>query len=81
MQDPDLPTWSISVRGGAVTGANFRIGDMYADGNGVQDTTEAGRGTDGVEMANRRHRGWMVDGGRLSGECYLQIKGVPRDYK
>jgi len=84
MQDPDLPNqWSdLRSEAGAVTGANFRIGDMYADGNGVpRDTTEAERWYQhGVDMATvGTEAGWLMADVYLA-NAYLQSKGVPRDY-
>jgi len=84
MQGPDLPDqWSdLRSEAGAITGANFRIGDMYADGNGVpKDTSEAERWYQrGVDMASAGARaGWLTADVYLA-NAYLQSKGVPLDY-
>lgn len=84
MRDPDSPDqWSdLRSEAGAITGANFRIGDMYADGNGVpRDTSEAGRWYQrGVDMASAGARaGWLTADVYLA-NAYLQSKGVPLDY-
>lgn len=82
--DPDLPgEWSdLRSEAGAVAAANFRIGDMYAGGNGVpKDTHEAEkwykRGVD-MESAGAR-AGWLMAQVYLA-NAYLQSKGVPLDY-
>jgi len=78
-----LDQWSdLRSEAGAATSANFRIGDMYADGNGVpKDTDEAEkwykRGVD-LESAGAR-AGWLMAQVYLANSC-LQSKGVPLDY-
>jgi TPR repeat protein len=84
MQGPDLPDqWSdLRSEAGAITDANFRIGDMYADGNGVpKDTSEAERWYQrSVDMASAGARaGWLTANVYLA-NAYLQSKGVPLDY-
>lgn len=84
MRGPDLPDqWSdLRSEAGAITDANFRIGDMYADGNGVpKDTSEAERWYQrGVDMASAGARaGWLTANVYLA-NAYLQSKGVPLDY-
>jgi len=84
MQGPDLPDqWSdLRSEAGAITGVNFRIGDMYADGNGVpKDMSEAERWYQrGVDMASAGARaGWLGADVYLA-NAYLQSKGVPLDY-
>ncbi len=84
MRGPDLPDqWSdLRSEAGAITGANFRIGDMYADGDGVpKDTSEAERWYQrGVDMASAGARaGWLTADVYLA-NAYLQSKGVPLDY-
>src|SRR5271157_4947326 len=84
MQGPDLPDqWSdLRSEAGAITGVNFRIGDMYADGNGVpKDTSEAEKWYQrGVDMASAGARaGWLTADVYLA-NAYLQSKGVPLDY-
>ena len=81
---PDLPDqWSdLRSEAGAVAGANFRIGDMYAGGNGVpKDTREAERWyRRGVDMESAAARaGWLMAQVYLA-NAYLQSKGVPLDY-
>ena len=82
--DPDvLGQWSdLRSEAGAVAGANFRIGDMYADGNGVpRNTREAERWYQrGVDMESAAARaGWLMAHVYLA-NAYLQSKGVPLDY-
>jgi hypothetical protein len=84
MQGPDLlDQWSdLRADAGAITGANFRIGDMYADGNGVpKDTSEAEKWYQrGVDMATAGvQAGWLTADVYLA-NAYLQSKGVPLDY-
>jgi TPR repeat protein len=84
MRGPDLPDqWSdLRSEAGAITGANFRIGDIYADGDGVtKDTSEAERWYQrGVDMASAGARaGWLGADVYLA-NAYLQSKGVPLDY-
>jgi hypothetical protein len=84
MQGPDLlDQWSdLRSEAGAIAGANFRIGDMYADGNGVpKDTSEAEKWYQrGVDMASAGARaGWFTADVYLA-NAYLQSKGVPLDY-
>ena len=81
---PDLPGhWSdLRSEAGAIAGANFRIGDMYAGGNGVpEDTREAERWYQrGVDMESAGARaGWLMAQVYLA-NAYLQSKGVPLDY-
>ena len=83
MRGPDLrDLWSdLRSEAWAITGANFRIGDMYADGNGVpEDTSEAERWYQrGVDMASAGARaGWLTADVYLANAC-LQSKGVPLD--
>jgi len=84
IEDPDLPgQWSdLRSETGAIAAANFRIGDMYAGGNGVpKDTHEADswykRGVY-LESAGAR-AGWLMPQVYLA-NAYLQSKGVPLDY-
>jgi TPR repeat protein len=84
IEGPDLPSqWSdLRSEAAPIAGANFRIGDMYANGNGVpKDTREAEkwykRGLD-VEFAGAR-AGWLMAHVYLA-NTYLQSKGVPLDY-
>ena len=82
--DPDLlGQWSdLRSEAGAIAGANFRIGDMYAGGNGVpKDTSEAERWYKrGVDMESAGARaGWLTAHVYLA-NAYLQSKGVPLDY-
>src|ERR1700674_1777497 len=82
--DPDLPgQWSdLRSEAGAIAAANFRIGDMYAVGNGVpMDTNEAERWYKrGVDMESAGARaGWLMAHVYLA-NAYLQAKGVPLDY-
>src|SRR2546426_8300745 len=66
----------------AITRANFRIGDMYTDGNGVpKDTREAEMWYQrGVDIASAGVRaGWFTANVYLA-NAYLQSKGVPLDY-
>src|SRR5450755_663296 len=84
MRGPDLlDQWSdLRSEAGAITGANFRIGDIYADGNGVpKDTSEAERWYQrGVDKATAGARaGWFTADVYLA-NAYLQSKGVPLDY-
>jgi hypothetical protein len=84
MQGPDLlDQWSdLRADAGAITGANFRIGDMYADGNGVpKDTSEAEKWYQrGVDIATAGvQAGWLTADVYLA-NAYLQSKGVPLDY-
>src|ERR1035441_7477378 len=78
-----LDQWSdLRSEAGAITGANFQIGDMYADGNGVpKDTSEAERWYQrGVDMASAGARaGWLTADVYLA-NASLQSKGVPLDY-
>src|SRR5713226_6433660 len=64
IEDPDLlGQWSdLRYEAGAIADANFRIGDMYAGGNGVpNDTREAERWYKrGVDMESAAaHAGWL----------------------
>ena len=82
--DPDLlGQWSdLRSEAGAIASANFRIGDMYADGNGVpKDTHEAERWYKrGVDMESAgAQAGWLMAQVYLA-NAYLQSKGVPLDY-
>jgi uncharacterized protein len=82
--DPDLlGQWSdLRSEAGAIAGANFRIGDMYAGGNGVpMDTREAERWYKrGVDMESAAAQaGWLMAHVYLA-DAYLQSKGVPLDY-
>src|SRR5271157_4481587 len=82
--DPDLlGQWSdLRSEAGAIAGANLRIGDMYAGGNGVpKDTREAQRWYKrGVDMESAAaHAGWLTAHVYLA-NAYLQSKGVPLDY-
>jgi len=84
MQYPDLPNqWSeLRSEAEAVTGANFRIGDMYATGNDVpKDAAEAEKWYQrGVDMASAGvAAGWLTADVYLA-NAYLQSKGVTRDY-
>jgi TPR repeat protein len=84
MQDPDLPNqWSdLRSEAGAVTGASFRIGDMYAAGNDVpEDKNEAEKWYQrGADMASAgAAAGWLTADVYLA-NAYLQSKGVPKDY-
>jgi uncharacterized protein len=84
MKGPELlDQWSdLRSEAAAITGANFRIGDMYADGNGVpKDASEADRWYQhGVEMASAgAQAGWLTAEVYLA-NAYLQSKGVPMDY-
>jgi TPR repeat protein len=84
IRDPDLlGQWSdLRSEAGAIAGANFRIGDMYADGNGVpKDSREAERWyRRGVDMESTAARaGWSMAQVYLA-NAYLQSKGVPLDY-
>ena len=84
MRGPDLlDQWSdLRSEAGAITGANFRIGDVYADGNDVpKDTSDAERWYQrGVDMASAGARaGWLTADVYLA-NAYLQSKGVPLDY-
>ncbi len=66
----------------AITGANFRIGDMYADGKGVpKDTSEADKWYQrGVALATTGARAGWVTAEVYLANAYLQSKGVPLDY-
>jgi len=80
----DLPgQWSdLRSEAGAIASANFRIGDMYADGNGVpEDAREAEKWYQrGVDMESVGARaGWLMAHVYLA-NAYLQSKGVPLDY-
>jgi len=84
MKGPELlDQWSdLRSEAAAITGANFRIGDMYADGNGVpKDASEADRWYQyGVDMASAgAQAGWLTAEVYLA-NAYLQSKGVPMDY-
>ncbi len=84
MWHPDLlDQWSdLRLEAGAVTEANFRIGDMYADGNGVpKDANEAEKWYQrGVDMASAAAgAGWSTADVYLA-NAYMQSKGVPLDY-
>jgi uncharacterized protein len=84
IEDPDLPgQWSdLRSEAGAIASANFRIGDMYAAGNGVpKDTHEAERWYKrGVDMESAGARaGWLMAQVYLA-NAYLQAKGVPLAY-
>ena len=84
IEDPDLPgQWSdLRSEAGAIASANFRIGDMYAGGNGVpKDSHEAERWYKrGVDMESAGARaGWLMAQVYLA-NAYLQAKGVPLDY-
>jgi hypothetical protein len=84
MPGPDLlDQWSeLRSEAWTITGANFRIGDMYADGRGVsKDTSEAERWYQrGVDMATAgAQAGWLTADVYLA-NAYLQSKGVPLDY-
>jgi TPR repeat protein len=84
MRGPDLPDqWSdLRSEAGAIADAKFRIGDIYADGNGVpKDTSEAERWYQrGVDMVSAGAReGWLTANVYLA-NAYLQSKGVPPDY-
>jgi TPR repeat protein len=78
-----LDQWSdLRSEAVATTGANFRIGDMYAEGNGVpKDTIEAKKWYErGIDMASAGARaGWFTADVYLA-NAYLQAKGVPLDY-
>lgn len=81
---PDVPTqWSdLRSEAGAIANAHFRIGDMYAAGNGVpQDTREAERWYErGVDIESAgAEAGWLMAQVYLA-NAYLQAKGVPLDY-
>jgi TPR repeat protein len=84
MRGPDLPDqWSdLRSEARAITDADFRIGDMYADGNGVpKDPAEADRWYQrGVHLASAgAEAGWLTADVYLA-NAYLQSKGVPLDY-
>jgi TPR repeat protein len=84
MRGPELLNqWSdLRSEAAAITGANFRIGDMYADGNGVpKDASEAERWYQhGVDMASAgAQAGWLTADVYLA-NAYLQSKGVPLEY-
>src|ERR1700730_16043123 len=84
IDDPDLPgQWTdLRSEAGAIASANFRIGDMYAAGNGVpKDTHEAERWYKrGVDMESAGARaGWLMAQVYLA-NAYLQAKGVPLAY-
>ena len=84
IEDPDLPgQWSdLRSEAGAIASANFRIGDMYAAGNGVpRDTHEAERWYKrAVDMESAGARaGWLMAQVYLA-NAYLQAKGVPLAY-
>ncbi len=82
--NPDLlGQWSdLRSEAEAIARANFRIGDMYADGNGVpKDSREAERWYErGVDMESAAAQaGWSMAQVYLA-NAYLQSKGVPLDY-
>ena len=84
IEGPDLQSqWSdLRSEAGAMAGANFRIGDMYAGGNGVPKDTRAAekwyqRGVE-MEFAGAQ-AGWLMAHVYLA-NAYLQSKGVPLDY-
>jgi hypothetical protein len=84
MQGPDLPNqWSdLRSEAAAMASANFRIGDLYAAGNGVpKDSSEAERWYQhGVDMATAgAQAGWLTAEVYLA-NAYLESKGVPLDY-
>ena len=84
MRGPELvDQWSdLRSEAAAITGANFRIGDIYAGGDGVpKDASEAERWyQQGVEMASAgAEAGWLTAEVYLA-TAYLQSKGVPQDY-
>ena len=84
MSGPELQDqWSdLRSEAAAITGANFRIGDIYADGNGVpKDASEAEKWYQrGVDMAFAgAQAGWLTAEVYLA-NAYLQSKGVPLDY-
>jgi uncharacterized protein len=84
MPGPDLlDQWSdLRSEAWAITGANFRIGDMYADGRGVpKDTSEAERWYQrGVDLATAGARAGWVTADVYLANAYLQSKGVPLNY-
>ena len=84
MRGPDLlDQWSdLRREAEAVTGANFRIGDMYAEGNGVpKDTSEANRWYQrGMDMASAGARARWFAADVYLANAYLQSKGVPLDF-
>jgi len=82
--DPDLlGQWSdLRSEAGAIAGANFRIGDMYAAGNGVPKDTRKAESSykRGVDMESAAARGgWLMAHVYLA-NAHLQSKGVPLDY-
>lgn len=84
MPSPDLADqWSdLRSDAAAIASANFRIGDLYAVGNGVpKDSSEAERWYQhGVNMASAgAQAGWLTAEVYLA-KAYLQAKGVPLDY-
>jgi TPR repeat protein len=84
MPNPDLgDQWSdLRSEAAAIASANFRIGDMYAAGNGVpKDSSEAERWYQhGVDMVSAgAQAGWLTAEVYLA-KAYLQSKGVPLDY-
>ena len=84
IEDPNFQgQWSdLRSETGAIAAANFRIGDMYAAGNGVPtDTHEAERWYKrslDLETAGAQ-AGWLMAQVYLA-NAYLQSKGVPLDY-
>lgn len=84
MRGPELlDQWSdLRSETAAITGANFRIGDMYADGDGVpKDASEAERWYQhGLDLASAgAQAGWLTAEVYLA-NAYLHSKGVPQDY-
>jgi TPR repeat protein len=84
MPGADLPNqWSdLRSEAAAMASANFRIGDLYAAGNGVpKDSSEAERWYQhGVDMATAgAQAGWLTAEVYLA-NAYLESKGVPLDY-
>jgi TPR repeat protein len=84
MRGPELlDQWSdLRSEAAAITGANFRIGDMYGDGNGVpKDASEAERWYQhGVDMASAGAQAGSLTADVYLANAYLQSKGVPLDY-
>jgi len=84
IEDPDFSyQWSdLRSEAGAIAAANFRIGDMYAGGNGVpKDTHEAENWYKrGVDLESEgAQAGWLMAQVYLA-NAYLQSKGAPPDY-
>src|SRR5262252_375968 len=84
MRGPELlDQWSdLRSETAAIAGANFRIGDMYADGDGVpKDASEAERWYQhGVDLASAgAQAGWLTAEVYLA-NAYQHSKGVAQDY-